>query len=65
MFCMKNRDTLMKQSLQNPNRQIVRPCIPNLEGIYFVMNTLLQTNTGTTMQLYIAMNKQAQNYISI
>ena len=34
---MNNRGTLIQQSLQNPNRQIVQSCIPNLEGINFII----------------------------
>ena len=29
------------------------------------LQTLLQINTGTKIQLSVAMNRQAQNYISI
>ena len=58
-FCMKNRDTLIEQSLQNPKRQIVQSCIHNLEGIYIVINTI------QALILYIAMNKQAQNHRTI
>ena len=54
MFCMKNQDTLIKQSLQNPIGHIVQSCIPNLEGV------IKQINTSTIIQLHIAMNKQAQ-----
>ena len=63
MFCMKNQDILIEQSLQNPNRQLVQSCIPNLE-IYFVINTIAN-NTDTIIQLYMVMKKQAQNYRAI
>ena len=58
---MKYQDTLIEQSLQNPNRQLVQSCIPNLEGSNLLCyKMLLLINTDTKIQLYIAMNKEAQ-----
>ena len=60
---MKIEILLIEQSLQNPNRQTVQSCIPNLN--FPCYKTLLQINPGTIIQLYIAINKQAQNYRAI
>ena len=62
-FYMKNRDTLIEQSLQT-NRQIVQLCILNLVGIYFIINHYCNCYIQV-LQLYTGMNKQAQNYRAI
>ena len=56
MSCMKNRDTLLEKSLQIKillDQIIVQSCIPSLEEIYFVINTIANTvNTSTVLQLH-------------